>query len=135
MELKIIEKKEQPMLSRIEIKGAISFEGATPSSADVKKQVASEMKVGADLIVIKNIFTKFGHGKADLLAYAYLNKEDIAKIEPKEKKKAEKPGAKPAEGAAEAPKAKAPAVEAKPAEAPKAAEKPKEEPKAEGKKE
>lgn len=113
MDLKIVEKKEQPLLSRIEITGILEFEGATPSAKDVKKQLSTELKVGEELIVIKNIFTHFGKTNADLVAYAYLNKEDMEKIEPKPKKKAAKPGAAPKEGAKEAPK------EEKKAEAPK----------------
>jgi ribosomal protein S24E len=128
MELNIIDKKEQPMLSRIEITGKLTFEGATPSAADVKKKLSSELKVDEGLIAVKNILTHFGSGNADLVAYAYLNKEDMEKIEPKSKKK-EKPGAKPA---GEAPK-EAPKEEAKEAPAEKKEEAPKEAPKEEKK--
>jgi ribosomal protein S24E len=127
MDLKIIDKNEQPMLSRIEITGKLEFQGATPSTADVKKQLSSELKVGEDLIVVKNIATHFGSETADLTAYAYLNKEDMGKIEPKPKEKKAKPGAKPAEGAKEAPK-EAPKEEKKEeAKEPKKEEAPKEE--------
>jgi ribosomal protein S24E len=125
MELNIVDKKEQPMLSRIEITGKLTFEGATPSAADVKKKLSSELKVDENLIAVKNILTHFGSGNADLIAYAYLNKEDMEKIEPKPKKK-EKPGAKPAEAPKEAPKG-APKEEAKEAPAEKKEEAPKEE--------
>ena len=118
MGLKIIEKKEQPMLSRIEVKGKLEFEGATPSADEVRKQLSSELKVDEKLIAVKNIFTHFGVRGADLTAYAYLNEEDMKKLEPKPKEKA---GAKPA--AKEAPKEKP--KEEKPKEAPKE-EKPKE---------
>ncbi|MBW2984462.1 hypothetical protein KY361_05065 [Candidatus Woesearchaeota archaeon] len=125
MDLKIIEKKEQPMLSRIEITGRLEFKGATPSAAEVRKQLSSQLKVGENLIVIKKISTHFGSGTADLVAYSYLNKEDMEKIEPKPKEKKGKPGA-----AKEAPK-EAPKEEKKEekAEAPKEA--PKEEKKEE----
>jgi ribosomal protein S24E len=130
MELKIIDKKEQPMLSRIEIQGKLTFEGATPSANDVKKKLSSELKVDEGLIAVKKILTHFGSGNADLFAFAYLNKEDMGKIEPKPK---EKKGAKPAGG--EAPKEAS--KEEKPKEAPaeKKEEAPKKEaPKAEEKK-
>lgn len=127
MTLKIIEKKEQPMLSRIEITGKLEFEGATPSTADVKKQLSSELKVDEKLIVVKSIFTNFGSETADLVAYSYLSEEDMKKIEPKpkEKKGAKPAGEKPAEGAKKAPK-EAPKEEAKKAPAEKK-EAPKEE--------
>lgn len=103
MDLKIIEKKEQPMLSRIEVIGKLEFKGPTPSEADVKKQLSAELKVGEELIVIKKISTHFGSESADLFAYSYLNKEDLKKIEPKPKEKKAKPGA-PKEEKKEAPK-------------------------------
>ncbi|MBW2980289.1 hypothetical protein KY360_02635 [Candidatus Woesearchaeota archaeon] len=134
MDLKIIEKKEQPMLSRIEIKGKLEFQGATPSANEVKKQLSSELKVDEKLIAVKNISTYFGVNNADLVAYAYLNKEDMDKVEPKPKEKAgAKPAAKeaPKEAAKEAPK-EAPKEKPK-EEAPK--EKPKEAPKEEKPKE
>ncbi len=96
MSLKIIEKKEQPMLSRIDVKAKLEFQGATPSTADVKKQLASELDVDEKLIVIKHIYTKFGSPTADVLACSYLNEEDMNKIEPKPKKKEGDAAAAPA---------------------------------------
>ncbi|ENO11846.1 ribosomal protein S24E [Thermoplasmatales archaeon SCGC AB-539-C06] len=117
MGIKIIEKKENPLLARTKILAEISFEKATPSNDEVKKQIASEVKADENLVVVKNIYTQYGSTSAKVTAFVYNSKEDLEKIEPKPKKEEKKPGEQPAEKA-EAPK-KTPKEEAKPAEAPK----------------
>jgi ribosomal protein S24E len=89
MDLKITEKKEEPLLSRIKLIGEIGFEGATPSYEEVKKKIVSSLNCDEKLTVIKNIYTKFGIRKADFLAYIYKNEEAMKKIEPKQKEKKE----------------------------------------------
>ncbi len=116
MNLEIIDKKQNPVLSRIEIKATIGFEKATPSNDEVKKEIASKLKADEKLVVIKGIYTDFGITKADVNAYVYKTKKDLDKIEPKKKEKKEK---KPkAEKPAEAQKKEAPKEEAKPEEKP-----------------
>ncbi|MBL7054449.1 hypothetical protein ISS05_01690 [Candidatus Woesearchaeota archaeon] len=94
MDLKITEKKEEPLSSRIQLTGELDFEAATPSYKEVKKKIASSLSCDEKLIVIRHIYTKFGIRKADFLAYLYNKEEDMKKIEPKKK---EKKGAKPEE--------------------------------------
>jgi len=113
MSIKIIEKKENPLLSRIKVLAEITFQKATPSNDSVKKQIASEVKADENLVVVKNIYTQYGSTSAKVTALVYNSKEDLEKIEPKSKKEEKKPGEQPAE------KAEATKEEAKPAEAPK----------------
>jgi small subunit ribosomal protein S24e len=89
MDLKITEKKEEPLLSRVKLTGEIIFEAATPSYEEVKKKITSSLNCDEKLIVIKNIYTKFGIKKADLFAYIYNNEEAMKRIEPKQKEKKE----------------------------------------------
>ena len=126
MTFKIISQENEPLLSRIHVKAELIFEHATPSNAEVKKQIASSMKKDESLVVIKKIATHFGEKMADVDAVVYENKEAKESIEPKTKhiRDAEK---KAAEEAAK-PKEEAPAEE-------KAEEKPVEESKEEKKKE
>ena len=107
MQVKIIEKKEQNILSRIAVKAHIIFDKATPSAEEVKKALASELKADENLVVVKEIYTEFGKSEADVNAYVYTSKEEMQKIEPKPKKKAAKPGEKPAEKPTESPKTEA----------------------------
>ena len=131
MQLKILDKKEEELLSRAVVKAHIIFDKATPSNQEIKKQIASESKADEALVVVKNVYTEYGKSEADVNAYIYKSKEAMQKIEPKPKKKAEKPGEKAAPKPEEAPKEAKP--EEKKQEAPKEA--PKEEKPAEEKKE
>ena len=120
MQLKILDKKEQELLSRTDIKAHITFGKATPSNTEIKKALASELKADENLIIIKNIYTIYGKTEANVNAYAYKSKEEMQKVEPKPKKKAAKPGEKKEEKPAavkpaEKPKEEAPKDE-KPAE-------------------
>jgi len=87
MELKLIEKKEVPLLSRTEIKGELSFTGKTPSNDEVTKKISSDLKVDAATIVIKHVYTGFGATKAKVIAHVYKTADDKTKIEPKVKVK------------------------------------------------
>ena len=127
MDVKILEKKEAQLLSRTEIIADVGFTGATPSVNAVKQRFADDLKVDQNLVVVKQILTKFGSSSAKIRIYAYKNKEAMEKVEPKSKKKKEKP----AEAPAEAPKAEE--KKEAPKEAPK--EEKKEEPKEEKKEE
>lgn len=102
MDLKIISKKDNPLLSRVEIKAQVSFVNApTPKKEDVRKKIISIEKADEKLVVIKKIENTFGVGGINVLAYIYNSAEELAKIEPKPKKdKTAKAGAK--EEAAEA---------------------------------
>lgn len=136
MQLKILDKKEQELLSRTDIKAHITFGKATPSNTEIKKALASELKADENLIIIKNIYTIYGKTEANVNAYAYKSKEEMQKVEPKPKKKAAKPGtqtSKSESDSAQEKKEEKPAA-VKPAEKPKE-EAPKEEKPAEEKKE
>ena len=107
MDLKVTEKKDEPISSRVRLTGEIAFEKATPPYEEVKKKIAVSLNCDERLIVIKNIYTKFGAKKADLLAYLYNNEEHMKRIEPKQKEKKEaKAAEKPAEKPKEEPKEK-----------------------------
>ena len=126
MDLKIIKKQDNPLLSRKEIEAEANFSNeATPKKEDIKKKIVAMEKAEEKLVVIKNIHTSFSSGKANVLAYIYKSEKELKRIEPKKK---EKKGAKPAEGesAKEAPK-----EETKEAPKEEAKETPKEEPKKE----
>jgi ribosomal protein S24E len=103
MDLKITEKKEEPLLSRAKLIGELAFDGATPSYEDVKKKIASSLNCDEKLIAIRNIYTDFGVKKAELFAYVYNKEEAMKKIEPRPKEGKAKE-AKPARKAEEKPK-------------------------------
>lgn len=126
MDLKIIKKHDNPLLSRLEIEAEAGFlNEPIPKKEHIKKKILAVEKADEKLIVIKKVVSSFGVGKAKVLAYIYKSEDELKRIEPKKKEKKE---AKPAEEAAEEPP-----KEAK--EKPKKEEASKEAPKEDAKKE
>ena len=144
MEVKILTKTEEPLLSRVKVEGEVAFEAATPSKKDVKASVAKSMKKDIGLVEIDIIDTGYGQHKARVVSYVYetadmitkANKpgkkalEKIKKAEEEAKQKAEE-AKKAAEETKKEATAKQEASEEKPAEEEPKAEEKKEETKAE----
>ena len=137
MKIDIKEKKDEPLMGRETITAECEFDGATPSTLELRNRLAAQLAVKEELVVVKNVFTEFGSKSGKVIACVYKDADSLKKVEsektikrntpkPKEEKKEE---AKPAEGAAPAEKS----AEEKKEEAP--AEKPAEEKPAEEKKE
>jgi len=111
LEIKISNKAEQPLLSRTELQGVVSFESATPSRIEIKKKIADALKSDASLITIISIKNYFGQKAARVTAHIYETKEDLEKYiskkvknrnSPRKEKKEE--AEKPADAAAPAKK-------------------------------
>jgi len=81
MSLNIITEKQNDLLGRKELELELEFQGATPKTADVKKDIASLTKSQEDLIVIKVIKNKYGEEKAICIAYVYNSIEELKKLE------------------------------------------------------
>jgi ribosomal protein S24E len=131
MQITILEKNVNALVGRTEIKGKITFKDATPSNAQLTEGLNKELKKEVSLIVIKNIYTNFGHQEASFTVFVYNDQEAKNKAEMVTKhlkKKAE-------ELAKAETEKKAAAAEEKKEEAPKAEEKKEEAPKAEEKEE
>jgi ribosomal protein S24E len=91
MKLTIKTQKENPLLSRKEVVADIIFTGATPSKDVIKNEVASQFKVQADVVEIREIKTEFGHQKGRALVYVY--KDAASKKEMLKQKKPKKTAA------------------------------------------
>lgn len=81
MDLKITEKFENQLLDRTDLSGEINFSGATPSNINVAKEIANNLKCKEDLVVVKQILTKFSTSFANFKAVAYKTPEGKAKFE------------------------------------------------------
>jgi ribosomal protein S24E len=127
MELKINTQKDNKLLNRIEVEATVTFTGATPSRADMVKEIAKQAKADEKLVVIKHIYTDFGTTKATVRAFAYTDEATLKASETVVEEKVEE---KPAEAAPApaAPPAEAPKAEEKSAAEPAKEEAPKEEP-------
>src|SRR3989338_921943 len=87
MDLKIINKKQDPLLSRVKVEAEIVFEKATPSREEIKSKLAKDLSKDEKLIVVKSIYTDYGLKKARNVSYVYENEEFLKRIEPKIKEK------------------------------------------------
>ena len=115
-------KKENILLSRIEVECRITFEGKeTPSNEQLGQKLAAVLEVDKNLLVIKSIYTEYGTTVADVTAYQYLSEEELLIQEPavakarveKEKKAKEESAKKAEEKPAEEKKEEAPAEKKK----------------------
>ena len=94
MQIDIVEKKEEPLLSRAMVRASIDFEKSTPSYAETASLLASSLKADEKLIAIRHIYTYFGNKKAQVIAYLYADDAKKQLIEPKKKEKKDKKAAK-----------------------------------------
>lgn len=101
MDLKILSKKEEPLLSRTKIEAEASFDKATPSKSEIRNALAKSLGRDEKLIVVKGLYTGYGVRKAKNVSYAYENEEVMKSIEPKENKGAAKGEAKEQKAAEE----------------------------------
>jgi|SRR3989338_3298035 len=101
MDLKIISKKQDPLLSRVKVEAEIVFDKTTPSRGEIKSKLAKDLGKDEKLIAVKGIYMDYGLKKARNVSYVYENEESLKRIEPKIKEKSggKKKGAK--EGEAE----------------------------------
>jgi len=85
--MKIIEKKSNPLLSRIEIKAEIEYSAVTPSNEDVKNQLVKLIPAEGELILVKQILPVYGSRKSIVSAYLYESKKLMNEIERTKKPK------------------------------------------------
>ncbi len=82
-----VEKKEnKPLLDREEIY-AIVKEKVTPSLALMQEEIAKKLEKKKELVVIKNVYPRYGKQEASVIAYIYNSEESLKKFEPKKKEK------------------------------------------------
>lgn len=137
--LKINEKKDNPLLRRMEVTFEVDHQGgATPGKQQVAELLAAKLNAKTDLMVVKNYYTPFGTNSSLGLCLVY---EDIKAMERAESHKVLNPKKRIGEKAKkEAEKTKekeqpAPKAEGKPKEKADKEEPKKEKPKAEDKQE
>ena len=83
MELEIIEKRENPLLNRTEVKFRVKHQGEkTPERELVKSDLAEILKVNKSLVIIDYIRPSFGMAISSGYAKIYKSIEDAKKIEP-----------------------------------------------------
>jgi len=81
MKLELQKEKELPLLSRKRATFTVISEGATPARKELVKEVAKKLNADEKLVIIKHIYSKFGHTDAKLIAHVYKNAADMKKFE------------------------------------------------------
>jgi ribosomal protein S24E len=84
MEVKIVSTKKNSLLKRKEVDFRVEQgpKGKTPARLEVKKAIATELKVNEDLVFIKKMRTMTGTNNAIGVANAYETLEQAKFIEP-----------------------------------------------------
>lgn len=80
MDIKLINEKEEPLLSRKISTFTVEFPNKTPSKEEVKKNIVSLLKVNEDVIALKKVGQEFGERKATVTAYVYKDAESLKKF-------------------------------------------------------
>ena len=86
LSIEIVEKKENPLLDRVEITARVHAE-KTPSKEQVKEALVSALKASAEDVILKNVLSSFGSNEFKIIAYLYKNKETMQKLAIKKKSK------------------------------------------------
>ncbi|MGL6298521.1 MAG: 30S ribosomal protein S24e [Methanobacteriaceae archaeon] len=82
MEINIIDKKENKVLNRTEVKFECLYQGeATPKTLDVKSKLVAMLDSKKELTVIDSIQPNYGEGKAAAYAKVYDSLESLKSIE------------------------------------------------------
>jgi ribosomal protein S24E len=90
VELKILGKKGEPLLSRTRVEGEAVFEKATPSVKEVKSSLAKVLGKDEKLLDVKGIYNLYGVKKVKILCYAYDDESTIKRIKVEGRKATEK---------------------------------------------
>jgi len=84
MNVEIIEKTENQLFKRTEVKFKADHAGEpTPKRLDVRAQLASQLGVAAELIVIEKLASTHGRQMASGIARTYSSREQLEGLEPK----------------------------------------------------
>jgi small subunit ribosomal protein S24e len=83
MQVKIVNKKDNPLLKRREVQFTIEHnQGKTPTRLDIKRSVASELGISDKFVFVKNMKTLTGSNITVGAANAYESEAQAKLIEP-----------------------------------------------------
>ena len=85
--MNVMDKKDEKMLSRMQVTAELEFDNATPKYAEVAAELASKLKADEKLIAIRHVYTAYGSKKAKVVAYLYSDEAKKQFFEPKIKEK------------------------------------------------
>lgn len=80
MKIKILEKKDEPLLRRQNIKIEVEFENEVPNRVLIREHVAKALKADQEMVVVQKIKSSFGSLKADVIVHVYSDKKLMEKF-------------------------------------------------------
>lgn len=78
--MELVKTVENKLLKRKEIKGTATTHGATPTRVSLRKELAKQLKVEENLIIIKGINSSYGSNQVDVEANVYEDRETLEKL-------------------------------------------------------
>lgn len=87
MNIKIIQEKENSLLKRRELDLEVESPDKTPSNQELKKELATLLKIKEELIVLKGIYQVFGKRTSKAGVHVYKDEKSLKEIEGRQKRK------------------------------------------------
>ncbi len=82
MEIEILNKKENPLLGRMEIRFRVTHEGApTPKREEVRQALGKALNAPKESVVVDQLDSEFGRGQSRGYAKVYTDQDLIKKVE------------------------------------------------------
>lgn len=82
MELEIVDKRDNPLLSRVEVRFKVLHDAAsTPSRKEVREAVAKAVNAQKERVVVDILTAAFGKGETEGYAKVYKNKQEAMRVE------------------------------------------------------
>jgi len=82
MEIEILSRRENKLLSRLEVRFQVRYEeGTTPSRPEMREGLTKELKLKKQVLVIDNVHSQFGKREARGYAKIYESVEEARRLE------------------------------------------------------
>jgi len=92
--MKLVKESVQSLLKRKTVIFQIEHgKQSTPTNASLLKNIAGHFKIPEDCISLEHVYTNYGMGMSEVIAYVYETKEALLALKYKKKVKKAKEGA------------------------------------------
>ncbi|MCJ2530881.1 MAG: 30S ribosomal protein S24e [Candidatus Thermoplasmatota archaeon] len=82
MEIEILSRRENKLLSRMEVRFQVRYEeGTTPSRPEMREGLTKELKLNKQVLVVDSVHSQFGKREARGYAKIYESVEDARRLE------------------------------------------------------
>jgi small subunit ribosomal protein S24e len=82
MNVDIVSTIDNKLLERREIRAEVSFDAATPKRAELKQAICGKVGANPELMVLREVSSKFGRKSVSVTAHLYPSKEVLMVTEP-----------------------------------------------------